>query len=156
MIWKYFEHFQVNVDIFFIDWEKPRRYEQDDSKAHLLARQMSSTSRSESLKFIMAEARSNSVSVWRTYFVANEWNELQVSTAEQTISHTACVIVTSRINKLGVIGMHRCEAGVVLQVLRRVQPVGHIFLVLLLLDGVGLENLARYEAQSTVVGTVNN
>uniref|UniRef100_A0A8C7XKL6 Transmembrane protein 67 n=1 Tax=Oryzias sinensis TaxID=183150 RepID=A0A8C7XKL6_9TELE len=40
---------QVTVDVFLIDWERPR------SKA----------------------SRTVPVSIWRTYFVANEWNELQ-------------------------------------------------------------------------------
>ena len=39
---------QSHIDIFFIDWEKVKK--NDEKK----------------------------ISVWRTYFVANEWNELQV------------------------------------------------------------------------------
>ena len=42
---------QSRVDIFFIDWEKPK---QADMK----------------------------VSTWRTYFVANEWHEIQVRRSE--------------------------------------------------------------------------
>jgi meckelin len=44
MIWR-----QINVDVFFVDWEQPRVKTQ--------------------MNF--------SVSAWRTYFVANEWNEIQ-------------------------------------------------------------------------------
>ncbi|KAL2083917.1 hypothetical protein ACEWY4_019435 [Coilia grayii] len=50
---------QLSVDIFFIDWERPR------SKALKPAEG--------------GEGRSGAapVSIWRTYFVANEWNEIQ-------------------------------------------------------------------------------
>ena len=41
--------FQSTADIFLIDWEKPK---------------------------IEAEGK---VSIWRTFFIANEWNEIQVS-----------------------------------------------------------------------------
>ena len=39
---------QCNVDMFLIDWESPK-----------------------------PSSKENVVSVWRRYFVANEWNELQ-------------------------------------------------------------------------------
>uniref|UniRef100_A0AAZ3RYN1 Meckelin n=1 Tax=Oncorhynchus tshawytscha TaxID=74940 RepID=A0AAZ3RYN1_ONCTS len=45
---------QLSVDIFFIDWERPR------GKAN---------------KTI--QGTPSPVSIWRTYFVANEWNEIQ-------------------------------------------------------------------------------
>ncbi|XP_028326363.1 meckelin isoform X2 [Gouania willdenowi] len=49
---------QVTVDIFLIDWERPRnkgsRIVQGETKREI-----------------------STVSIWRTYFVANEWNELQ-------------------------------------------------------------------------------
>nr|XP_022342617.1 meckelin-like [Crassostrea virginica] len=47
---------QCTVDIFFIDWEKPKGtlgIKSDGSK------------------------KENPVSIWRTYFAANEWNEIQ-------------------------------------------------------------------------------
>ncbi|XP_028836341.1 meckelin-like isoform X2 [Denticeps clupeoides] len=50
---------QVCVDIFFIDWERPR---------------------DKALRAdVGGEAKSGAppVSIWRTYFVANEWNEIQ-------------------------------------------------------------------------------
>ncbi|XP_063055866.1 meckelin [Engraulis encrasicolus] len=51
---------QLSVDVFFIDWERPR------SKALKPAEGT-------------GEGRSGAapVSIWRTYFVANEWNEIQ-------------------------------------------------------------------------------
>ncbi|KAM6910050.1 meckelin [Xenentodon cancila] len=51
---------QVSVDIFLIDWERPR------SKAGKTVQATRETKRD-----------SSPVSIWRTYFVANEWNELQ-------------------------------------------------------------------------------
>ncbi|XP_056235697.1 meckelin isoform X1 [Seriola aureovittata] len=51
---------QVSVDIFFIDWERPR------SKASRTVQATGETKRDPS-----------PVSIWRTYFVANEWNEIQ-------------------------------------------------------------------------------
>ncbi|XP_061676780.1 meckelin-like [Syngnathoides biaculeatus] len=51
---------QLSVDVFFIDWERPR------SKA------------SRSVLATGPQKRDPSpVSIWRTYFVANEWNEIQ-------------------------------------------------------------------------------
>lgn len=45
---------QCNIRVFLIDWENPR------------------------------PGRNELVSVWRTYFVANEWNELQVTRKTST------------------------------------------------------------------------
>ncbi|XP_019126002.2 meckelin isoform X1 [Larimichthys crocea] len=50
---------QVSVDIFFIDWERPR------SKA------------SRTAQAGEGKREPAPVSIWRTYFVANEWNEIQ-------------------------------------------------------------------------------
>ncbi|XP_060756170.1 meckelin isoform X1 [Neoarius graeffei] len=52
---------QMSVDIFFIDWERPR-----------------SSKSSKSVEGC-GEGRTPTptVSIWRTYFVANEWNEIQ-------------------------------------------------------------------------------
>ncbi|XP_054290013.1 meckelin-like [Macrosteles quadrilineatus] len=47
MVWQ-----QTTVDIFLIDWERPRA---------------------------TSNKQSQPVSIWRTYFVANEWNEIQSS-----------------------------------------------------------------------------
>lgn len=48
---------QVTVDIFFVDWERPQG-------GAVLSSGESKT-------------KDPSVSIWRTYFVANEWNEIQ-------------------------------------------------------------------------------
>ena len=46
---------QMSADIFLLDWERPK----------------------PNLKGGRADAQPTSVSVWRTYLIANEWNELQ-------------------------------------------------------------------------------
>ncbi|XP_061633389.1 meckelin isoform X2 [Phyllopteryx taeniolatus] len=51
---------QLSVDVFFIDWERPR------SKASRTVSASGQQKRDPS-----------QVSIWRTYFVANEWNEIQ-------------------------------------------------------------------------------
>ena len=56
--------FQCSTDIFFIDWEKP--------KGRMVSIDSSKMAPESSLK-------AAPVSIWRTYFVANEWNEIQVS-----------------------------------------------------------------------------
>lgn len=50
--------FQTHVDIFFVDWERPHG-------------KVSSTADSQK------GGTEAPVSIWRTYFVANEWNEIQ-------------------------------------------------------------------------------
>jgi meckelin len=53
---------QSNIDIFFLDWEKPRS---------------TSTQTSVRLVFVFGLVFVHLPSIWRTYFVANEWAELQ-------------------------------------------------------------------------------
>ncbi|KAG5857004.1 hypothetical protein ANANG_G00013930 [Anguilla anguilla] len=48
---------QLSVDIFFIDWERPRGKVVEGSGE--------------------VKSMPSPVSIWRTYFVANEWNEIQ-------------------------------------------------------------------------------
>ena len=49
---------QCGVDIFFIDWERPR-------------------GRITASNDAQQQGKEAPVSIWRTYFVANEWNEIQ-------------------------------------------------------------------------------
>ena len=63
---------QVTVDIFFIDWERPKN-------------QASAGGDSQ-------KGQEASVSIWRTYFLANEWNELQVTRKINPIFQIFCVI----------------------------------------------------------------
>ena len=50
---------QVTIDIFFIDWERPHGKVVVSGDAQ------------------QQKGQQASVSIWRTYFVANEWNEIQ-------------------------------------------------------------------------------
>ena len=68
---------QMNVDVFLLDWERPR-------PVTVPPRPQSSASTTSSAAAAAAEGapngegvRGSSVSAWRTYLVANEWNELQ-------------------------------------------------------------------------------
>ncbi|XP_039264692.2 meckelin-like [Styela clava] len=58
---------QSSVDIFLIDWERPRAKSADDG--------------------------SNKVSIWRTYFIANEWNEIQTFRKINTSFQLLCVLL---------------------------------------------------------------
>lgn len=54
LIWK-----QTTIDIFLVDWEKPR----------VLPNQKQNG--------MITDAQKQTVSIWRSYFVANEWAEIQ-------------------------------------------------------------------------------
>ncbi|KAK7873573.1 hypothetical protein R5R35_009277 [Gryllus longicercus] len=58
MIWK-----QISIDIFFIDWERPRALNSGNGNAQTLIDHN--------------DGMEHPVSIWRTYLVANEWNEMQ-------------------------------------------------------------------------------
>ncbi|XP_066547524.1 meckelin isoform X2 [Amia ocellicauda] len=51
---------QISIDIFFIDWERPKGKEFKSVEGGGATKRIASP-----------------VSIWRTYFVANEWNEIQ-------------------------------------------------------------------------------
>ncbi|XP_067853617.1 meckelin-like [Heptranchias perlo] len=76
---------QMTVSIFLIDWEKPKGRPLPKPGAN--------------------KTTPSSVSIWRTYFIANEWNEIQTR--------------------------------------RKINPVLQLFVVLLLLEIIGLKNIAR-------------
>uniref|UniRef100_UPI00398E4F66 meckelin-like n=1 Tax=Pristiophorus japonicus TaxID=55135 RepID=UPI00398E4F66 len=76
---------QMTVSIFLIDWEKPKGRSLPKPEAN--------------------KASPSSVSIWRTYFIANEWNEIQTK--------------------------------------RKINPILQLFVVLLLLEVIGLKNIAR-------------
>lgn len=48
---------QIKIDIFLIDWERPRA--------------------TGGFNATEGQQQQQPVSIWRTYFVANEWNEIQ-------------------------------------------------------------------------------
>ncbi len=55
---------QSTVDVFFIDWEKPRGL-------------LQTTNQNADAAQTTPPNMMSPVSIWRTYFVVNEWNELQ-------------------------------------------------------------------------------
>lgn len=61
---------QCTIDIFFIDWEKPRTRNLQNGDAE--------------------KPKEEPVSIWRTYFVANEWNEIQTL---RKMNHTFTIVV---------------------------------------------------------------
>ncbi|KAG7473551.1 hypothetical protein MATL_G00097060 [Megalops atlanticus] len=82
---------QVSISIFLIDWEKPRNTANGkESHDHGL-----------------------SVSAWRTFFVANEWNEIQT--------------------------------------MRKLNPVLQLLLVLLIMQVIGVENIASRDLSLTIL-----
>ena len=60
---------QCTIDIFLIDWESPR------------------------------PAKGEIVSVWRMYFVANEWNELQVARKSSVSLRIILVLLVLKVKK---------------------------------------------------------
>ena len=62
----------MNVDVFLLDWERPR-------PVTVPPRPQSAASAASGATNGGGEGGGgSSVSVWRTYLVANEWNEIQV------------------------------------------------------------------------------
>ena len=59
---------QVTVDLFLLDWERPH-------PSNAVGGSSSGTSGGSSNA--TGSNKDRTVSVWRTYLVANEWNELQ-------------------------------------------------------------------------------
>jgi meckelin len=64
---------QMSVDIFLLDWERPRP--------------ISVTGSGNS---VATATKEMAVSVWRTYLVANEWNELQTA---RKINHSLQIVL---------------------------------------------------------------
>ncbi|XP_076061869.1 meckelin [Oratosquilla oratoria] len=62
----YFIYLQVNIDMFIIDWEQPRAR---NSIPH--PHKSRKGAQPESVE------SEQPISIWRTYFIANEWNEIQ-------------------------------------------------------------------------------
>ena len=56
---------QCTIDIFFIDWERPRGV------------LLTTNQNVEQSTATIPTTVTSPVSIWRTYFVANEWNEIQ-------------------------------------------------------------------------------
>jgi len=85
---------QVSVDIFLIDWERP-------------------SGNVVSLNTTKKEAgKETQVSVWRTYFIANEWSEIQTT--------------------------------------RRISPIFQYFVMVLILNVIGVGNIATMDSSSNL------
>ena len=70
----------MTVDLFLIDWEQPKPGSVNERKS---SGQIHSKTGVNSTKDM-------AVSVWRTYLVANEWNEIQTV---RKISHSLQIIL---------------------------------------------------------------
>ncbi|XP_064640211.1 meckelin-like isoform X2 [Lineus longissimus] len=67
---------QCTIDIFFIDWERP--------KGRVIQKQEEGGDKKKT--------EENPVSIWRTYMVANEWNEIQTIRKIHPLFQLFCVI----------------------------------------------------------------
>lgn len=65
----------MKIDIFLIDWERPRA----------------------TGCFNSTEIQQQPVSIWRTYFVANEWNEIQTKRKTSLILQTLITILILKV-----------------------------------------------------------
>ena len=76
---------QSRIDIFFLDWEQPKlapivnmtTQKQTTTTGSAIRRQPRS-SHSDTINTQGPQEEKRPVSVWRTFFVGNEWNELQI------------------------------------------------------------------------------
>ncbi|XP_053690922.1 meckelin [Sabethes cyaneus] len=77
------------IDIFFIDWERPKILDNGlgNQRSHLLDT-TSVTSNTTN------RPSCDSVSAWRNYFIANEWQELATKRKISMFSHVILLIVT--------------------------------------------------------------
>jgi meckelin len=94
----YIMWFQCSVDIFFIDWEKP--------KGQIVTADTTTQTPEGSLKVAP-------VSIWRTYFVANEWNEIQSLRKGHPLVLLLAVLLLLEVISLGNIGNR--------------EPIAHVF-----------------------------
>lgn len=84
-------HDMINFDIFFIDFERPKYHTNDNffqgsNKSH-----PGTPSISSSLKPVPSP-NLESVSAWRNYFIANEWQELMTKRKISIHLHISYVI----------------------------------------------------------------
>lgn len=76
----------ANVDIFFVDWERPKLADNFVAKNHL----ETPTSMGSRMT---THFENNNVSAWRNYFIANEWQELTTRRQISLFLHMLSVIV---------------------------------------------------------------
>lgn len=72
---------QSNIDIFFIDWERPKARStiQAPTERSRGGAAGGDTGAKSEIGLGVYHDKNESVSIWRTYFIANEWNEIQTS-----------------------------------------------------------------------------
>lgn len=78
-------HTMANVDIFFVDCERPKLGETYHIKNHQLETPSSMGSRSINLE--------SNVSAWRNYFIASEWLKLTTKRPISVFLHTFCLLI---------------------------------------------------------------
>ena len=80
---------QCTVDIFFMDWERPKGVL---ISPNATTTQNPDTSDTADTKDGVATSVPTRVpvSIWRTYFVANEWNEIQ---SQRKINHSLLLVL---------------------------------------------------------------
>ncbi|KAG5680865.1 hypothetical protein PVAND_010346 [Polypedilum vanderplanki] len=87
----------ITLDIFFIDWERPKAFNTSDHFLHGSNKSHPGTpSITSSLKPTLSSSPSptnDCVSAWRNYFVANEWQELITKRKISVQLHVIFVIV---------------------------------------------------------------
>ncbi|XP_059621814.1 meckelin [Phlebotomus argentipes] len=74
----------AHIDIFFIDWERPRIFEQRN--------QLDTPSVCSGSVTARLASPGESISAWRSYFVANEWQEITTSRKISMFIHTVALI----------------------------------------------------------------
>jgi meckelin len=99
LIWR-----QISIDIFFIDWERPRAH---SSTIQPLS-QLTNT---------VPDNSEQPISIWRTYFVANEWNEIQTTRKINLFFHLVLTVFVLKV----------CECTVMCNV-ARLNTVMHVCL----------------------------
>ncbi|XP_021707577.1 meckelin [Aedes aegypti] len=77
----------ASIDIFFIDWERPKIFDAGigNQRTHLLDTPSIASSAT-------ARPTCDSVSAWRNYFIANEWQELATKRKISMFAHTILLI----------------------------------------------------------------
>lgn len=90
----------VSVDIFFIDWEKPKKERSDKSADSHVKRNSTTgtastitTSRKTNGSTNENNIEVNNVTIWRSYLVANEWYELSLCRRVNWSIHVVALIL---------------------------------------------------------------
>ena len=91
---------QISVDIFLLDWERPHPVSSGGERPSGVATTTKTTASGVSHGHGNTEAtKEMAVSVWRTYLVANEWNELQTLRKTHLALQVVIVVLILRVIK---------------------------------------------------------